>query len=205
MLASSLTLRPPTMARRLGSTWSASFCFKSLSMSTTIERGTGLVESEMMLICSTPSSKMRNSSFFRSATRLPVLSLTVTGTTTLVVVVVMVAGFCEAGGGVCCSAGRGLLGLSWAKPGAISINPANNAVSTAESRAAGGARRANGRGHFVVIGPNFPRLKSSGQAGRSLGRIPRAGWLHHKRLRERSWATEPRVLHQDIIKDTEKT
>src|SRR5712692_1660939 len=72
---------PPTMASRLPSTCVASLDLRSLSISTTIESGKASAV-KTSIFCSTASSKMRNSLLWRSGTRRPASSLTVTGSTT---------------------------------------------------------------------------------------------------------------------------
>src|SRR5215469_18261974 len=103
MNASSLVLKHTMIETRLGSIWASSFWPRSLSMSTTIEMGYASLIMRS-IFCSTLSSSMRNSSFFRSATRLPARSFTVTGTTTVSTVVRMVGasvGLAWGFGGVC--------------------------------------------------------------------------------------------------------
>ena len=67
---------------------SSSVAFRSLSIRMMSDRGIGSVL-RRRISCSMPSWNTRNSSRFRSATRLPSRSLTVTGTTTSVVFTTM--------------------------------------------------------------------------------------------------------------------
>ena len=80
-MTSSLVLKPATTDRKLSSTCLASLDFRSLSTSSTMEIGVASARKEEIL-CSTLSSKIRNSSRRKSGTMRPDPSLTVTGTMT---------------------------------------------------------------------------------------------------------------------------
>src|SRR5579864_5267337 len=90
---SSLGPNPAAMLSRLFWTFSDSLVGRSSSRITTAEIGKGSFQKKRMG-CSTLSWKMRKSSCCRSATRFPLGSFTVTGTSTSVVWTIILAGVC---------------------------------------------------------------------------------------------------------------